>query len=171
MKRVAPMPATEPATQEHTEPSIRILKIATCPSLSGKTTLKYHIGCNADSDIQFRLFDSSGNGFFSKDWIALNAIQEIIDKLAGRPITSHIFNPLFLGKSVNTAGFLLAVLLNESLLAPMQDKPRCYERKNIDGFISGIEALIASGVNLKIDDKPPAKATAPKGKKSAVSAK
>ncbi len=41
------MTNTEP-TSTTDEPTIRILKIANCPSLSGRSTLTYHIGCKVD---------------------------------------------------------------------------------------------------------------------------
>lgn len=59
--------------QVPTDSSIRIIKASTCPSLSGKSTLTYHIGCNSESDIQFRVVDNTGGGFFSKEWVSVNA--------------------------------------------------------------------------------------------------
>lgn len=72
-----------------TDPSIRILKVANCPSLSGKSTLTYHIGCNGQSDIQFRIVNNTGGGFFSKEWVPLNTIFQAFDKKAvDKPIVS-----------------------------------------------------------------------------------
>ena len=42
--------------------SMRILKVASCPTSSGKATLTYHIGCNADNEIQFRIMANTGGG-------------------------------------------------------------------------------------------------------------
>ena len=56
-------------------PTIRIIKITSCPSSSGKTTLTYHIGCTTDKDIQFRVVANTGGGLFSPEWISLLAIQ------------------------------------------------------------------------------------------------
>lgn len=38
--------------------SIRILKVASYPTNSGKSTLTYHVGCTSDNEIHFRI---SGN--------------------------------------------------------------------------------------------------------------
>ena len=46
-------------------PTMRIIKIASCPTSSGNTTLTYHIGCTTDKDIQFRLVANTGGGLFS----------------------------------------------------------------------------------------------------------
>ncbi len=68
-------------------PEIRILKKGSCPSLTGKSTLTYQIGCTAESDIQFRVSDNTGGGFFSDEWVAFDTIEEVFDKQPkGRPI-------------------------------------------------------------------------------------
>ncbi len=134
------------------DPSIRILKVATCPSLSGKSTLTYHIGCNSESDIQFRIVNNTGGGFFSKEWVSLNAIFQAFDKkVADKPIVSLLLYPLFQGKSLNTPAFLLAVLKQEGLVSPVEDNPKHYERLPLDAFMIEIGKLIQSKVDLKID--------------------
>ena len=142
--------------------AIRILKVATCPSLSGKSTLTYHIGCTAKSEIQFSVYANSNAGFFSQEWIALSAIQKLFDTSpSGTPITAFILYPLFQGKSLNTPYFLFAALLNEGLVRPSEIVKRCYDRTDLKAFMAEVKALIASTVALKADDKPP-KAKPPK---------
>ncbi|HMW40473.1 MAG TPA: hypothetical protein PKD57_13785 [Saprospiraceae bacterium] len=135
------------------DPSIRILKVATCPSLSGKSTLTYHIGSNAQSDIQFRIANNTGSGFFSKEWIALDIILDIFDQQpSNKPIVSLLLYPLFQGKSLNTPAFLLAVLRQEGLVCQLQDHPKHYERMSSDAFMAEIEKLIQSKADSKTDD-------------------
>ena len=137
--------------------SIRILKVANCPSLSGKSTLTYHIGCNAQSDILLRVVDNTGGGFFSKEWVSLNTIFQAFDKKAvDKPIISLLLYPLFQGKSLNTPAFLLAVLKQEGLVSPLEDHPKHYERLDPDAFNSQMQQLIQSKVDLKTDDAKPA---------------
>ena len=45
---------------ESNYPALRILKVASCPTASGKGTLTYHVGCNASNAIQFRVVQNSG---------------------------------------------------------------------------------------------------------------
>jgi len=33
------------------------------------STLTYHIGCNADSEVLLRVKSNSGNGYFSQEWV------------------------------------------------------------------------------------------------------
>jgi hypothetical protein len=107
---------------------IKILKNDTCPSISGKSTLKYQIGCDADDAILLRITGSSGGGFFNNEWISFEKIQSLLDEHpAEKPITSIVLYPLFRGKSVNTPSFLLAALVHEKLLRPMKGKQRCHE--------------------------------------------
>mgnify|MGYP003385807079 CR=1 FL=1 len=138
------------------DPSIRINKEATCPSLSGKSTLTYHIGCNSESDILLRVFANTGGGFFSKEWVSLNTIFQAFDKKAAdKPIVSLLLYPLFQGKSLNTPAFLLAVLKQEGLVIPLEDHPKHYERIPSDAFMAEIEKLIQSKVDLKTDEAKP----------------
>ena len=133
-----------------TDTDIRILKTGSCQSVSGKSTLTYHIGCTAESDIQMRVFANTAAGFFSKEWLSLATIQETF---GGKSFTSFTLQSLFRGKSQNNPAFLLAVLLNEGLIKRAADKKRCYEKVDSSGFMAEIKALIDSNT----DDKAPKK--------------
>ena len=131
------------------EPEIRILKSTTCPSLSGKSTLTYHVGCDADKAIYLRIFTNTGKGMFAKDWRALATLGKLLAKIPpDELITSGSLLPVTKGKSINTAGFLLAALKNEGLVQDAPDNRRGYVRNEPGEFLAGIQALIASGVSL-----------------------
>src|SRR5215212_2863953 len=111
--------------------SIRILKTGTCPSLSGKTKLTYEVGGGPGSQISLRITKTAGTGSFSKDWVALDRVHDLLAKDPAKPITSHTLGALFKGTSANTPGFVLAVIKHEGLVRPVADNPRAYER--LDG--------------------------------------
>lgn len=154
-------------------PAIRVLKAASCPSLSGKSTLSYQVGYGVignitsitEPEIQLRIYANTGGGFFNKDWIPLSSIQQLLDKNASnKPITSNALYPLFKNRSINTPAFLLAVLKYEGFLRPLKDKQRGYERLEPTEFMTEIKALIetmdsatteaiSSGAT-EIDNKP-----------------
>ena len=134
------------------ESDIRILKVGSCSSRSGKSMLTYHIGCSPESDIYFRVYANSGNGFFSKEWLPLNTILELLAK-DGKSFASFNLQPLLRGKSVNTSAFLLAVLVEEGLVKP-SEKKRCYELAEVSRFMDRIKPLIESKTSLADDDKP-----------------
>ena len=140
----------KPTTPSNPEPVIRILKTGTCPSLSGKSKLTYHIGCVGKSDVQFRIHANSSTGFFSDEWIALSAIQPILDKQpTGEPFPSFVLLKLFRGKSINTAGFLFAALKQEGLVKTSEENKRCYERMDPKAFMHSVKALIEAPADAK----------------------
>ncbi len=139
-------------------PAIRVLKIASCPSLSGKSTLTYHVGCDAGtgaSEICFRVFGNSGGGLFSNEWVKLSEIQQAFAKVPNEiAITAHLLSPLFRGKSANNQSFLFAVLKNEGLVSTVKDRKGRFERADAGAFMAEIETLVASNVDLKVDVTP-----------------
>lgn len=173
-KSALPVPAVS------TTPSavnIRIIKVGTCKSLSGKSDLTYHVGHviaeegtgASDCNILFRVYANSGHGFFSDEWVPMSSIQEVFDKLpAGQPITSYMLYPLFRGKSLNSPGFMLAVLQHEGFVRHMQDKKRSYERSDPSAFMAEMVELIDAGTDLRGDVK--SATVKPASKKSKVSA-
>jgi hypothetical protein len=132
---------------------IHILKIASCPSVTKKSTLTYQIGCTPEGALQLRVYANSAAGFFSQEWVPWPAIDEALTQ-GGGEFTSLVLQPLFKGKSMNNPAFLLAVLLSEGLVGPAPGKQRCHQRLNPDRFLAEIQALINSKVALKAEDKP-----------------
>lgn len=134
-------------------PTIRILKIASCPTSSGKTTLTYHIGSTTDKDIQFRVVANTGGGLFSPEWISLSAIQPAFEQ-APFTLTSFPLIYLYQGKSTNTPAFLMAVLKSEGLVRNLEGKIRGYEILNSKAFMDEINALMALDIDLQFANIP-----------------
>ena len=126
---------------------MRILKTATCKTLSGKSTLTYQIGCTPDSVIHLRISKNDGGGFFSNEWIAFADIQRALERRPkGSPVLSHFITPLLKGKSVNTSAFLLAVLSHLKLLRPLPGKKRQHELLDTRDFLDQVHRLMTSDV-------------------------
>ena len=124
--------------------SKRILKTATCKTISAKSTLTYQIG-SEDDEIHVRITKNTGGGFFSDEWVSLIDIRSVLDEqLEGTPVTSFLLQPLFRGKSVNTPAFLLAALAHEKLLRPMKGKKRNHEPVDPEEFTAMVEKMTAS---------------------------
>jgi hypothetical protein len=165
---------TKPATTEAATPkavravkpavqSLRILKVGRCPTVSGKSTLTYHVGCTAESAIQIRLYANTGNGFLNQDWIPWTAIQERLKPQSGEStFTSQVLHALFRGKSLNSPGFLMAVLKAEGVVKPSAVKRRCYEATKDARFLAEIERLMASAVDHAVDAAAKPAASRPK---------
>lgn len=146
--------------------SVRILKVANCTTLSGKSTLTYQVGSQGSADILFRVYANSGGGFFSNEWVAASDIQRALRKSA--LITAFSLQPVFKGKSANTAGFLLAVLKEEGLIGRSPDNPRCYAATESPDFVAEVQALMAADVDLDPDTRPGKKPAAGRVVKSAA---
>jgi len=138
-------------------PPSRILKIATCHTLSGRSELTYHLGCTADGEIQFRIVSNSGNGQFNSDWVALTAIEKLLTQHpVDKTMTSRAMQALFRGKSSNSPAFLFAALVAEGLVKAGKEKDSGYLLGDIEAFKKKCAALITSGTNLAVaTDAPP----------------
>lgn len=124
---------------QNTDAGINIVKVDSCPSLTGKSTLTYHIGLDADG-IHIRVHANTGGGYFSKEWIAFSAIQETLEKQT-KPFSSILLKPLFQGKSSNTPAFLLSALKHEGVIIDSEKKG--YECGDIAKFVAEIKQLMA----------------------------
>ena len=142
-KKPAPK-KTAPRKAKPEEPSITILQTTKCQTVSGKSTLTFHLGTDDKDNIFLRVHSNTGGGHFSNEWVPLDIITAALDKVpADQPITSIHLIPLFQGKSVNTPGYLVAVLLKEGLLEPFEGKKRQYSYTGTDAFLAKIEKLKA----------------------------
>lgn len=148
----------------------RILKIATCLSLSGRTDLTYHVGCTEDRDVCFRIWDTSGKGIHSKEWVCASLIHKTLNSSA--MISAPMLLPLFkVGRSVNTAGFLLAALRNEGLVAHDPEVAHKYVRVQSNGFVEEMNALMDAGTSLDpVADAPAVGKVGKRGNRKAAAA-
>jgi hypothetical protein len=150
--------------QQQHEP--RILKVNTCSSLSGRTSITYHVGCAGAQDVCFRIWGTSGKGVFSKEWVSASDIQKVLSQ--HECIAAPSLLPIFkVGRSVNTAGYLLAVLREEGLAALSPDVPHKYVRVQSEAFVAEVAALIKKGVNL-VEAAAPASGGKTKTRRSAA---
>lgn len=146
------------------EPSVpepRIVKITVCPSLSERTSITYHLGCR-DDEISFRIWDTNGKGVFSKEWVTTSDIQTVLDQ--HQLLNATTLLPLFkVGRSVNTAGFLLAVLKHEQLVAHDPDEAHKYVPVQPEKFVAAMAKLIKSGASQDPVENAPATEKGEKG--------
>ncbi|MBJ2259633.1 hypothetical protein [Pseudomonas psychrophila] len=125
---------------------IRALKDGNCPSLTGRSTLGYQLGLKDESELYLRLISNTGSGFFSKEWIACSEIEQLITGAA--ELTSTSFKTLFPNKSVNTGGFVMAVIKAQGLIQSNvlnsrwheQAKEMTFEQVTIEAMVFAEEA-------------------------------
>lgn len=133
------------------ETTIRIHKIATCLTLSGRSQLTYQVGSNAESEVFIRVTQNSGNGQFNSDWTPLATIDKLLTAhSADKPMTSRVMQPVFRSKSSNSPAFLFACLLAEALVTVGVEKDSGYLLGDIEGFRQAMSALITTGTDLTV---------------------
>jgi hypothetical protein len=95
-----------------------VIKTDTCESLSGRSTLTYHIGYTQADDVShvyIRIHDNTGHGIFNNGWVALSKILDVIlAATEDKPLGSSQLR--FVGSSANTPGFILAALKKEGII-------------------------------------------------------
>ena len=132
------LPDTLPVTLDSL---IRVLKEGNCPSLTGRSTLSYQLGLKDESELYLRLISNTGSGFFSKEWIACTVIEQLITGAA--ELTSTSFKTLFPNKSVNTGGFVMAVIKALGLIQTNVLNSRWHEQaKEVTFEQVAIEAIV-----------------------------
>ena len=142
---------------------IRVLKIATCKSLSGSSDLTYHLGCDTQDNLHIRLWSNSAGGLHSKHWFSLAGI---LAKLTDdKPITSGTLRPVCPG-SRNNGGFILAALQQEGLVKPIPDVPHGMMPVASSAYLAEMATLIQQGVDVAIPE-PVNQRTVPLAKRPA----
>ena len=116
---------------------IAIVSTVKTKTVTGRSDLTYHLGRDDADTPYIRIWQNSGNGYFSSEWLPLGAIIEILESRGGS-FSSTALEPLFSGKSVNTPGFLVAVLLKEKVLELEPGKSRKYLYKSAAGILAKV---------------------------------
>ncbi|WP_306548973.1 hypothetical protein [Desulfobulbus sp.] len=140
---------------------IRVLKVASCPSLSSRSTLTYQIGCKGE-EVFLSLQGNSSGGMFSDEWIRLDLFELTKDEsISARSIHKH-----YQGKSINSAGFMMAVLKDLGLIQPLEVKSRTYKRCNPAQFKVAMQALMEAEVMPETQEEPNPISLRKKGRKT-----
>jgi hypothetical protein len=90
-----------------------------------------------------RIAANTGGGFWSKEYVAVAAIVNLLESVPeDQPITSvHLFQ-MFTGKSQNSPGFLLAVLLKEGLLVEgLKKRSYLVDQDGVEKFLDKVEKM------------------------------
>ena len=117
---------------------VRTLSSQACPSITGKSKLTYHLGMHGSKPV-IRIHSNTGPGFFNDEWIDVSKVIDTLPK-AG-PFTSFTLRVVFKGRSMNSRAFLMAALRNEGVVQRSTEKPRCWERADIDAFLAKFEVV------------------------------
>lgn len=166
------MAKPKPKISESIPTDIRVIKKSSCPTLSGKSELIYCLGSDLDDQLFLRLYSASGGGFFNNAWLPVSGILDALENWdSEKPITSVALSGITRGRSVNTAGFLIAALRAEGILEPIDGKQRCHQLGDVEAFLAQAKQLQSGKAPRKAtaQKKAPAKAkAAPRTKKTSA---
>lgn len=121
--------------------------MASCPTLSGTSELSYHIAVDAKEVLYLKSTSNTGSGHFSDEWVAYSDAKTAFPL---GPTSSIPLRKIFKNKSLNSSGFLLAILLNLGIVEPVPGKLRRYQTCPDDAFLKLMDALIESDEDLSI---------------------
>lgn len=97
-----------------------------CLSISGRSSLSYAIGRHQETgELHLRITDNSGKGMWFDGWASAKAIDAIVK--GATELTAKSFHALHPGKSINTGGFVMAVLKDLGLIRANEDNSRIHE--------------------------------------------
>ena len=58
---------------------VRVIREGRCPSVSGRSTLTYHLGqLGEGGEFYVRIYDNTGKGMFARDWIPAEGIRGVL---------------------------------------------------------------------------------------------
>ena len=144
-------------TEDTTTPSIETPLIShlierSCPSLSERSTLTYAWGQQPETGgWLLRIVKNSGQGMFCKDWIEASAIEAVV--LTESELTSKSLQRLQPGKSINTAGFVLAALKDMGYVRVTEANTRLHEHVPGQSLDKLLKTLAAGHVPVKAATK------------------
>jgi hypothetical protein len=105
--------------------SMQIVESGSCPSLTGRSTLRYEVAKDRDSALHLRIVSNSGHGKFHRKFVPLAPLMSSLERAKGA-ITSGTLRSVCRGMSVNQGGFLLSVFLGKGLVERLPGKERGY---------------------------------------------
>jgi hypothetical protein len=117
----------ETATNEAPEaaaPQYITLKVAMSPKLGKHAdgTISFKVACDTGRTALFlAITDNSSGGYFSREYVPIARIEELLAKLDQSGFPSKVLKAAFTGRSSNNAGFLAAILHAEGLLSRAAD--------------------------------------------------
>lgn len=108
------------------------LKLASARKTSIRATgdITYRILCDENREAIFlTIVGNDGGGYWSREILPLERIENCLANFTdGKPFRAKNLCNAFIGKSVNTWGFLLAALRAECLVAPVADASHQYQK-------------------------------------------
>ena len=131
---------TSSKKQKDNELPVQLIHTGKCPTLSGRSTLTFHVGV-MDGNTYIRVYSNTGGGMHSKTWMPVIEILNLLEKHPkDTTVTSNVLQKLFENRSANDGPFYFAVCLYLKLVKP-SDKKRQYVYDSSDAFLAQIDKV------------------------------
>ena len=149
MAKIKAIETNEAENDETEVDPIEVIYQGECPSISGRSTLTYAIGRHSeDGKLHLAITGNSGGGMWCKDWASASAIQDVV--LGEGDLTAKSFHPLHAGRSINTAGFILAALKELGAIRGKEENTRLHEHIPTTTF----EQLVMAHIGVSQEPAP-----------------
>ncbi len=122
---------------------IQAFKADKCLSLSGRSTLTFELGLDPEKRLHLRVTHNTGKGHHNPGWVAYEAVEPLL--MGAETLSASGLAKLFQGTSVNTAGFVMAVLKHLGAVQAVPDRRNAYQYATTTEWKEAKEAL-AMGV-------------------------
>ncbi len=104
---------------EDVDSHFKTLLVGHAPKLSSKSSglIGYEVALNTDDKSRYlRLTSNSSGGLFSKEWIKLDDLYELLEAMeVDKPFKSSVFKSVIRGKSANNQSFLASAIRSEEI--------------------------------------------------------
>jgi hypothetical protein len=148
------IPADAPVETELEVDPVEDLYHGDCLSISGRSTLTFAIGRHKDTgELHLRITDNSGKGMWFDGWASAKEIDGIVKGSA--ELTAKSFHALHPGKSINTGGFVMAVLKDLGLIRANEENTRLHEHVPATSFEK--VAMVRMGKTIEAAPAKPVK--------------
>jgi hypothetical protein len=149
MSKIRAIETNEAENDETEVDPIEVIYQGECPSISGRSTLTYAIGRHSeDGKLHLAITGNSGGGMWCRDWASASAIQDVV--LGEGDLTAKSFHPLHAGRSINTAGFILAALKELGAIRAKEENTRLHEHIPTTTF----EQLVMAHIGVSQEPAP-----------------
>jgi hypothetical protein len=149
------------AIEQPDNTNIKTIHAISTPSLSGSCDLETQLGISKDGNLYLRINSSTGNGLYSRQWLSLDQAWSCLSDWEHGTITALSLFPLWEFRSINTAGYILKILIELGLLTPSREKPHHWD-------LASEEQYRATVVDLKKKHQSPPHSSSRKGKVNAA---
>lgn len=154
---IQPEPVVDQPEDQPVIDPIEVIYLGQCPSLSGRSSLSFHIGRHSQNEsLHLRISGNTGGGMYCKDWCAIEQIETVV--LATSELTAHSLHVLHPGKSINTGGFILAVLRSLGYVRAQAGNTRLHEHTPDVSLAQAIQTAMETpepGAEPKQNDTKP----------------